>query len=281
MGTGPLRQKPEPLISDGLRALFAIAAGLEILAGVSLYIFADRTADWFAWTLEPPLTAAFLGAVYWATLGPVLYAVIDRRWVRARAAVPSTLAFAVPLVFATAAHLDRFHFAGPGVNARFAAWLWLAVYVAVPPALSILAYHQERTSTLPARHDDLPAGIRGGLWLVSLTCLPIGVTLFTIPSATVALWPWSLTPLAARAVASGLLGIGVGALYGAVQNDRERAILAFPSLAAFGVLQLLASLRFAGDVEWSRLSAWLHVTFLVGLVAVGVLGMTARPRAEP
>lgn len=88
MGTGPLRQKPEPLISDGLRALFAIAAGLEILAGVSLYIFADRTADWFAWTLEPPLTAAFLGAVYWATLGPVLYAVIDRRWVRARAAVP-------------------------------------------------------------------------------------------------------------------------------------------------------------------------------------------------
>ena len=52
--------------------------------------------------------------------------------------------FAVLTLLATVLHIDRFHFGSPGVVARFAAWLWLAVYVVVPVLMVIMLVQQER-----------------------------------------------------------------------------------------------------------------------------------------
>ncbi len=104
----------------------------------------------------------------------------------------------------------------------------------------------------------------------------LGATLFAVPAVGTQLWPWALTPLAARAVASGLVGIGVGAGYGAWQGDRQHALLIFASFAVLSVLQLLALTRFADDLDWSRPVSWLHVAFFVGLGALGALGLIAR-----
>jgi hypothetical protein len=54
------------VVVPGLRWFFAIAAALAFIAGILLFVLAAGTDRFFSWTIEPPLTAAFLGAAYWA-----------------------------------------------------------------------------------------------------------------------------------------------------------------------------------------------------------------------
>ena len=41
-------------------------AGLALVAGFLLFPLAQETDRFFSWTIQPPLTAAFMGAAYWA-----------------------------------------------------------------------------------------------------------------------------------------------------------------------------------------------------------------------
>jgi uncharacterized integral membrane protein len=46
-----------------------VALPLLFIAGVQLFILSEQTEFYFAWTISLPLTAAFLGAGYWAAMG--------------------------------------------------------------------------------------------------------------------------------------------------------------------------------------------------------------------
>ena len=50
-----------------MRVLLVVAAVLVFLAGLQLTVFPTRTAEWFAWTIDVPMTAVFLGAAYWSS----------------------------------------------------------------------------------------------------------------------------------------------------------------------------------------------------------------------
>ena len=50
-----------------MRVILLVAAFLVFLAGLQLTVFPLRTADWFAWTIDVPMTAVFLGAAYWSS----------------------------------------------------------------------------------------------------------------------------------------------------------------------------------------------------------------------
>src|SRR5829696_9210561 len=50
----------------GMRALLGAFAVLTALATIALFVLAENTKETFAWTIEPPLTAAFIGAGYGA-----------------------------------------------------------------------------------------------------------------------------------------------------------------------------------------------------------------------
>ena len=56
--------------TPSLRSILRVFAGLALIAGVLLFAGADDTDEWFSWTIQPPLTAATLGAFYWARLRP-------------------------------------------------------------------------------------------------------------------------------------------------------------------------------------------------------------------
>jgi hypothetical protein len=51
-------------LSKGMRLLLFVAGGLVFLAGFQLFILAEQTDRYFAWTIQPLLTAAFLGGGY-------------------------------------------------------------------------------------------------------------------------------------------------------------------------------------------------------------------------
>src|SRR2546429_9991519 len=82
----------------------------------------------------PPLTAAFLGAAYWAAVPVELIAAREKVWAKARVAVPAIWLFTTLTLVATLVHFDRFHFSSPIASAQGAAWFWLAVYAGVPLA---------------------------------------------------------------------------------------------------------------------------------------------------
>lgn len=284
----------DPGIVTPLRVLLIVAVPLVALAGVPLYVFADRTDEWFAWTISPSLTAAFLGAGYWATLLPLSFATWYGRWRPVTIVVVTTLGFAYPMLAATLIHLDRFHFgdAFPS-SARFAAWLWLVVYVAVPPALTWFAILQRRRLAGTARDREsaskatpsatrpveaIPGWLRAMVGMVGAIAAIVGLALW-LRSAATGGWPWELTPLTARAIGSLLLGFGAGSIAAVFYRDPERYRLLFPAYATFGALQLLALVRFSDAVRDSGASGWWYVAACTTALVTGIAGILVAGRA--
>jgi hypothetical protein len=92
-------------------------------------------------------------------------------------------------------------------------------------------------------------------------------------------WPWSLTPLTARAMAAWLLGLGVVLAQAVFENAWERIQLAAGSYVILGVLQLVAIARYSDALDWDAAAAWVYVGFLATVVAVGWLGWAGSRRA--
>jgi len=104
-------------------------AALALIAGVLLFGLSEDTDRFFSWTIKPPLTAAFLGASYWAACVLIAWTARQRLWTMARATMLPVLVIAVLLLVATLIHIDRFD-----MDSVFG-WCWLIVYLIVPPAL--------------------------------------------------------------------------------------------------------------------------------------------------
>lgn len=267
-------------LTAGLRRMLVVASVLVGIAGVQLFVLTEQTARYFAWTVSPPLTAAFLGAAYWASGLLELLAAREWLWARARIAVPAVFTFTALTLLATLLHHDRFHFASPAALARAAAWVWLAIYVAVPVLLGALLLRQLRApgGTAPRREQPLPTGVLVVLAVQAGALLGFGLVLFVVPVVAAPLWPWPLTPLTGRAVGAWLLGLGVAAAQACAEDDWGRIGAAMRSYTLLALLELLALARYPDAVDWTRPGGWVYVAFLVSTLAVGLAGWLAtRP----
>jgi hypothetical protein len=122
-----------PLI-NGMRAMFIVSCVTVSVAGFQLFVLTEYTDRFFAWTIDVPLTAAFLGACYWGSFALVLVASRQQAWARARIAVPGVWLFTVLTLIATLIHIDLFR-----MDSVFG-WAWLVVYVVVPGATACSGY---------------------------------------------------------------------------------------------------------------------------------------------
>jgi hypothetical protein len=257
----------------GMRRMLLVASALVFIVGIQLFVLSEQTDRYFAWTVAPPLTAAFLGAAFWAAGILELLAARQRVWASARIAVPAVLLFTTLTLLATLLHLDRFHLD------TASGWVWLAVYVAVPPVMLALFVRQLRVpGDDPPRRAPLPRWLRLVLGLQAALLLVVGAVLFLAPQLTAPLWPWMLTPLTARAVAAWLLALGLGAAHLIRENDWERGRVAMPSSAVLGALELVALARYPGALDWSGPRAWVFLLFVVSILAVGLYGWRAAAR---
>ena len=118
--------------------LLSMFAGLALVAGFLLFPLAEETDRFFSWTIQPPLTAAFMGAAYWAAFVLIGWAARAGTWELARPALVPVTTIAVLLLVATLVHLDKFD-----LDSIFG-WFWLVVYCSVPPALAVLVWAQAR-----------------------------------------------------------------------------------------------------------------------------------------
>lgn len=184
-----------------MRVMLMLASVLVFISGVQLFVFTEQTDRFFAWTIKPPLTAAFLGGAYWSSMLLEWLAAREMYWAQVRGAVSAVLGFTLITLVVTLVHLDRFHLDSDDVLTRTAAWAWLIVYAVVPPVLAILLIMQMRA---PGGDPPVVAPLPAWLWpiigLQAAALLAVGAMLLVAPGCAVPLWPWQLTPLTARAI---------------------------------------------------------------------------------
>ncbi len=144
-----------------MRWLLLVSAGLVFVSGFQLFVLSEHTDRFFAWTVKPPLTAAVLGAAYWASFVLELMASRQRLWAGARIAVPPVLIFSTLTLIATVPHLlHHAHLHQHTVTplTRIAAIAWIAIYVIVPPVMAVILWHQVRVPGAdPPRQAPLAA----------------------------------------------------------------------------------------------------------------------------
>lgn len=261
-----------PLI-PAMRRLLLVAALLVFLAGSQLYVFPLRTADWFAWTVEPPMTAVFLGAAYWASAVLEIAGARSASWDRARLAVWTVFVFTTLTLLVTLLHLDRFHLtAEHPFSARAVTWGWLAIYTSVPAAMLVIAWRQTRhgrgTGRPGAATLPLAPGLRVLLVGLAVVLLTTGAALLVAPVEAAALWPWPLTELTARAVGAWLVGLGWAAAHAWFIDDVPAVRPLGLTGAAFVALQVTALVRHGGDLDWAAPSG---VGYLVVLLGIGTV----------
>lgn len=252
-----------------------VAPLTRFLIGVPLVLLATRTDAYFAWTIEPPLTAAFLGANYWASALLALLASRETTWARGRVSVVTALVFAPLTAAATLIHLEKFHLD------TFYGWFWVAAYAIYPPMLAVLFIRQVRVpGGDPPRVAPLPAWVRIILSTHAVVLIPLGAALFVAPSSAGELWPWTLTPLTGRVIAAWLLSFGVLGLHAIRENDFSRtkvALLAYPFL---GAMHLISLARFSEDMQWGTIGAFAYLAIVISTFPLGIYGWLARRTAH-
>jgi hypothetical protein len=268
----------------GMRTLLGAFAVLTALATGALYVLAENTAETFAWTIEPPLTAAFIGAGYAAGFVLVVLSLRDPVWAHNRVAVLTIFVFVVLTLAATLLHINRMHFdddfAGLDLLAKGAAWFWLAVYIVIPVAMAVLLVRQERApgEDPPPRHP-VPVVLRVALALESAVLLVVGGLIYIDPTTAEWVWPWAMPPFTARIVAAWLLAFGLATALAAVAGDLRRLRTAAIAYTVFGVLVLLAVARFPSTLDWDSAPAWIFMGMAVAVVLTGAAGWRAAPPA--
>jgi hypothetical protein len=262
-----------------MRRLLWVAAALVFLAGVQLFVFPLRTDSYFAWTIDSPMTAVFLGASYWSAIGLEAGAARARLWGEARVAVPAVLVFTTLTLVVTLVHLERFHLDRDlDLSTRTVAWLWIGVYVTVP-ILTVLAWLAQRhTSTAVPRPSGLPLAVQVVLVALAAVLLAMGAALLCAPGWADAGWPWPLTPLTGRAVGAWLVGLGTAAGHAVLLDDRGSLRPLAITGVAFGALQTVALMRYGDELDWGGAPATIYVAILVALTAVSVWALVPARR---
>lgn len=261
-----------------MRVVLYVAAVLVFTVGVSLFLLSEDTDRFFAWTIASPLTAAFLGASYWAACMLEFLAARRRLWENARVAVPAVITFTGLTFIVTLIHLDKFHFDAAEAVTVAGTWLWLAVYALVPVWMSVLLVMQAREPG-----QDGPRTAPLARWQTALTAavsavmLVVGALLVVAPDEVKGMWPWELTPLTARAIGAWLIGLGVASGHAAREADAERVRPLTAASIVFVALQAIALLRYGDEVEWASISA---VAYLAVLGVIAAIGLSTRPWRE-
>jgi hypothetical protein len=265
---------PVRTVIPAFRWLLGPFAALAAGATLGLFVASSETDEFFAWTIAPPLTAALLGSAYAGALTMFVLAMRERVWANLRIAVFPPFVLSTLTLIATLLHIDKFHLDADPLPAAIA-WIWLVVYIVVPPAMILLIIAQLRTPGVdPPRTSPMPAWIRAVLVAYGIVAVAGGAVLFAVPDDVAPHWPWAITPLTGRALAAWIVGLGFAALQSGVERDLRRVRVGVIAFGVIGAAGLIATLRYADDLRGGAgtmlLIAVLAVMLVLSIAATAV-----------
>ena len=244
-----------------LRAWFGAEVFFGVAALLSIGLDPGNTEKGWAWPIEPVVMAAVFGAFYLAVAPIMILALFAKRWEMVRVIVPTAILFTSAELLATLLHWDKFSTG----TAPF--YLWFASYLLPPPIfLATYVWQQRRAAPRGPNDQPLPALLRTLLFVLGGFLSVEAVVAFAFPTWFTNDFPWSLTPLTARALCGFLLAVGALMVTMAIENDRDRVRLASPLLILVLPAVALQVARFSEQVDLSHFRVYLGVA-LFGLVA--------------
>jgi hypothetical protein len=259
------------MVLPAFRWILIPFTGLAIGASWSLFLVPARTDEFFAWTIQPPLTAALLGAAYGGTVLLFGLGLREKVWVNLRILVAAPLVLSTLMLVATLIHLEKFHLDADPIPTAVA-WIWLIIYLVVPPALLLLMVGQHRAPGVdPPRSSPMPAVLRGAMLVYGALSVAGGAVLFVVPEEVAPHWPWAITALTGRALAAWMAGLGVAAVQAFFEADLRRVRIGLVSFTVIGVLGLIAIGRFNDEITWNA-GGWVTVAYFGLMVGAGLLG---------
>lgn len=187
---------------DGLllptRVLALIIIPVLVAAFTILFGFPGRTRRLWAWTIRPDLASLVMGGAYLAGAWFFARGLYVGRWHRVAVGWLAVIPFTALLGLATFIHWDRFNHD----HASF--WAWLILYTATPVALPVLWLRNQRAAGPPREVLDLrlTTPLRVVMGSFGGALLAAAVVIFVRPETATERWPWMLTPLTARTLAS-------------------------------------------------------------------------------
>ena len=273
------RIAPDPLVPGGqigrltswvaLAVIFFLADAVQLLL-----LLPDRTGELFAWAIDPQVTSLVLGAAYVAGGYFFIRVVMADSWHRVAAGFPAVIVFVWGAAGATALHLDRFSHDG----LSFAAWA--AIYSIAPVGLPLLYLAQRRATRVPLADSPMPARVRILLSCAGGAVVAAALLAFAVPQAAIDVWPWTLTPLTARIVATVMALFGSLWVSVALRGGRTAARIPLEAHCLGLVFLLLAAARGHGDIDWTNPLAAVLVAGVAAMAVVDVC-VLARSRRTP
>src|SRR5688500_10448088 len=108
-GTTAIRSNRATTMDPMLRLFLIVAAILAAIAGIELFVLSDATAQFFAWTVNPPIAAAFFGGGFLALTAAALWGLWVRDARQVEPFLPVAIVATVAILIASVLHVDRFH----------------------------------------------------------------------------------------------------------------------------------------------------------------------------
>lgn len=232
---------------------------------IVLWGMPDETADLWAWTIMPELTPIFMGAGYGAGAYFFFQTWRAERWHPSSAGVFGAAFFASLMLIATLIHWDKFNKGDAPFLAAFCFYAWVIVYILSPFVVMWLWWrnHQRDPRTPEPGDPVVPEMIRLGARVFAVGALVAAAVFFISPETAIDVWPWPLTELTARVLASFTAQVGVGALLLSMDSRWSSWRLLLQTFFVATVLLLIGAIRESDDFIDGRVTTWLYVGGLI------------------
>jgi hypothetical protein len=259
------------------RVVAAVVIAILVVATIVLFLLPSQTDRRFAWTIQPSMTAMLMGAGYGSALYFFVRVLTERRWHRVALGFLPTTVFTWMMLGATLLHWDRFRHG----SLAFGLWFW--VYLITPvlvPAVWIVNRSHDPGTPEP-RDAQFRRWVRVAMVVAGAGLLSIAAWMYLAPASAIAVWPWVLTPLTARAVAAFVALPGVAWLAIAADGRWSAARVVLGTVAVGLVLLLVAVARAWDEFDHASVLADAYVAGLIGtLAAIAAISLWMRRRID-
>jgi hypothetical protein len=196
----------------------ALLGAVVFFAFIVLYFFPARTKELFAWPIQPPMTAMFMGASY--ANGAIFFSTVllEKKWHRVWAPHIGVFLFATMLLIATVLHWDKFNHAHPVFR------IWVFIYAVAPVLVpwALIRNLREDPKTPDIVDAEVPFAFRVAWLIPGVVFLGAAFYAFVNPAGLIPHWPWKATPLTMRVMMSFYSMLGV-AVFSVVRESRWSA----------------------------------------------------------
>jgi hypothetical protein len=271
-------ETPPDRVLTATRVLAAIIVPILFAAFIMLYLFPNNSGLLFAWPIKPQMGAMMLGGTYLGGAYFFSMVVLSHRWHTVRLGFWPVTAFAAIMGITTILHWDRF------THGHISFMLWALLYFTLPFIIPIVWYLNQRTnrSGPDPRQLLLSRPLALGIGIVGAVMAVASLILLVFPEVMLPLWPWSITPLTARALSAMFALTGLLSL--SVAIDRHWSSARIPFLAqVISIFFILIALIFANqDILWSYWGTWTFIGgLLLELLLIGWAYLEARRSIQP